>query len=48
VRLDERAEGHGLGLGIVSDILTAWRGAWSLKESPLGGLRVRIALPAVR
>lgn len=48
VRLDERAEGHGLGLGIVSDILTAWRGAWSLEESPLGGLRVRIALPAVR
>ena len=47
VRLDESAEGHGLGLGIVSDILTAWRGAWSLEESPLGGLRVRIA-PAVR
>jgi len=48
VRLDESAEGHGLGLGIVSDILTAWRGEWSLEESPLGGLRVRIALPATR
>ncbi|PKL96885.1 MAG: ATP-binding protein [Gammaproteobacteria bacterium HGW-Gammaproteobacteria-9] len=48
VRLDETAEGHGLGLGIVSDILTAWRGEWSLEESPLGGLRVRVALPAIR
>ncbi|EMD99169.1 MULTISPECIES: sensor histidine kinase [Stutzerimonas stutzeri subgroup] len=48
VRLDESAEGHGLGLGIVSDILTAWRGEWSLEESPLGGLRVSIALPATR
>lgn len=48
VRLDEAAEGHGLGLGIVSDILTAWRGEWSLENSPLGGLRVRIALPKAR
>ncbi|WP_419188529.1 ATP-binding protein [Stutzerimonas stutzeri] len=48
VRLDETAEGHGLGLGIVSDILTAWRGEWNLEESPLGGLRVRVALPAIR
>ncbi|EWC40618.1 sensor histidine kinase [Stutzerimonas stutzeri] len=48
IRLDETAEGHGLGLGIVSDILSAWRGEWKLEESPLGGLRVSIDLPAAR
>ncbi|WP_313242585.1 sensor histidine kinase [Stutzerimonas nitrititolerans] len=44
-RLDERAEGHGLGLGIVRDILSAWGGTLSLKDSPLGGLQVQIELP---
>jgi signal transduction histidine kinase len=43
-RLDEHAEGHGLGLGIVRDILAAWRGELSLEESELGGLCVRIRL----
>lgn len=45
-RLDERAEGHGLGLGIVRDILAAWNGQLTLESSSLGGLRVRIYLPA--
>lgn len=44
-RLDERAEGHGLGLGIVRDILAAWNGELTLEQSSLGGLRVRIHLP---
>ncbi len=44
-RLDERAEGHGLGLGIVRDILAAWNGELRLEQSPLGGLRARIHLP---
>ena len=44
-RLDERAEGHGLGLGIVRDILSAWSGTLSLQDSPLGGLQVQIELP---
>jgi len=44
-RLDERAEGHGLGLGIVRDILIAWGGTLSLQDSPLGGLQVQIELP---
>ena len=43
-RLDEHAEGHGLGLGIVRDILAAWRGELSLEQSELGGLCVRIRL----
>src|SRR5690606_573908 len=46
-RLDEGREGHGLGLGIVADIISAWRGEWQLQASPLGGLRVEIRLPAV-
>lgn len=45
-RLDERAEGHGLGLGIVRDILAAWSGNLMLGSSSLGGLRVRVYLPA--
>ncbi len=44
-RLDERAEGHGLGLGIVRDMLMTWNGSLALEESSLGGLRVVIRLP---
>jgi signal transduction histidine kinase len=45
IRLDEQTNGHGLGLGIVRDIVEAWGGQLSLLESPLGGLRVRVQLP---
>lgn len=48
MRLDEAAQGHGLGLDIVGDIIAAWRGSWELAESPLGGLRVTIRLPAAQ
>jgi len=48
VRLDEQVAGHGLGLAIVRDILDAWHGTLALQASPLGGLRVEIALPARR
>ena len=44
-RLDEQVDGHGLGLGIVRDIIEAWGGRLALLESPLGGLRVSIDLP---
>ncbi|MBJ9974232.1 sensor histidine kinase [Pseudomonas sp. S75] len=43
-RLDEQVAGHGLGLGIVRDIVEAWQGSMALSQSPLGGLRVDIAL----
>jgi len=43
-RLDEQVDGHGLGLGIVRDIVDAWGGSLALLESPLGGLRVSIEL----
>ncbi len=45
VRLDERAEGHGLGLGIVRDILAAWHGEFTLDRSEWGGLLARATLP---
>ncbi|MEE1868486.1 sensor histidine kinase [Pseudomonas auratipiscis] len=45
-RLDEQIDGHGLGLGIVRDIVEVWSGHMTLQDSPLGGLRVNIELPA--
>lgn len=44
-RLDEQVAGHGLGLGIVRDIVDAWGGHLELTDSELGGLCVRIQLP---
>ena len=43
-RLDEQVAGHGLGLGVVRDIVEAWGGSLQLQDSPLGGLRVAIEL----
>ncbi|WP_339512063.1 sensor histidine kinase [Pseudomonas sp. RL_15y_Pfl2_60] len=48
IRLDEQVSGHGLGLGIVRDIVDAWGGDISLGESTLGGLSVCILLPSRR
>jgi len=44
-RLDEQTSGHGLGLGIVRDIVDAWGGEMQLDTGTLGGLLVRIKLP---
>nr|WP_186353855.1 ATP-binding protein [Pseudomonas gessardii] len=44
-RLDEQTDGHGLGLGIVRDIVEVWGGTLQLHESELGGLKVLIELP---
>jgi signal transduction histidine kinase len=46
VRLDEAAPGSGLGLAIVRDLAELYGGSLSLDESPLGGLRARVSLPA--
>ena len=46
VRTDEQVQGHGLGLGIVRDIVEHCKGELELQTSPLGGLRVVIRLPA--
>lgn len=47
-RIDEHIQGHGLGLGIVRDIVDHCKGDFSLHDSPLGGLQVVIRLPAPR
>jgi signal transduction histidine kinase len=44
-RLDEQVQGHGLGLGIVRDIVEAWGGQIEMLDSPWGGLRVSVELP---
>src|SRR5690606_24728723 len=44
-RMDEQVQGHGLGLGIVRDILEHCGGELALASSALGGLRVAIKLP---
>ncbi|WXL23970.1 sensor histidine kinase [Ectopseudomonas mendocina] len=47
-RLDEQVAGHGLGLGIVRDIVDAWEGELQLDESEWGGLKVVVRLPVRR
>ncbi|TSD77858.1 sensor histidine kinase [Pseudomonas sp. KBS0710] len=44
-RLDEQIDGHGLGLGIVRDIVEVWGGTLQLQDSELGGLKALIELP---
>ncbi|MCE0464318.1 sensor histidine kinase [Pseudomonas uvaldensis] len=44
-RLDEQTDGHGLGLGIVRDIVDTWGGTLALHDSEWGGLKVLIELP---
>ncbi|MCG5516890.1 MULTISPECIES: sensor histidine kinase [unclassified Ectothiorhodospira] len=44
--LDERGDGHGLGLGIVQDVVDQYEGQITYDASPdLGGLRVTLSLP---
>lgn len=47
MRLDETKPGSGLGLSIVSDIATSYAGRFALDASQMGGLLVRLELPAV-
>ncbi len=46
LRLDETKPGTGLGLSIVIDLAQSYRGALQLDQSPLGGLKARLELPA--
>lgn len=47
MRLDETKPGSGLGLSIVTDLVTSYRGTLSLEQSPKGGLLARLELPAI-
>jgi two-component system sensor histidine kinase PhoQ len=46
VRGDERAEGHGLGLAIVMELVSAYDGEFDIGQSEMGGARVDIRMPA--
>jgi len=46
IRADEAAQGSGLGLAIVRDLAEVYGGSISLEESPMGGARARLTLPA--
>lgn len=46
VRGDERVHGHGIGLAIVQDIVTAYHGELRVTQSPeLGGARFAVRIP---
>ncbi len=45
-RLDEMAPGWGLGLAIVADLVALYGGSVAFGRSDLGGLAVRVKLPA--
>ncbi|WP_063580129.1 sensor histidine kinase [Achromobacter ruhlandii] len=47
VRMDEQRPGSGLGLDIVRDLAGTYGGEVSAGQSPLGGLRVTLILPAL-
>jgi signal transduction histidine kinase len=44
-RLDDSKQGHGLGLGIVIDLLNLYDGELSFGRSELGGLRAELNIP---
>ena len=44
VRGDERVEGHGLGLAIALEIVSAYHGDISIDKSSLGGMCVKVTL----
>jgi len=50
VRLDEARSrddgGSGLGLSIVDEVVRAHGGSMSITQSPLGGVRIQVTLPA--
>ncbi len=45
-RLDETVQGSGLGLSIVDDLVTSYRGKLRLDETPGGGLTIDVLLPS--
>jgi two-component system sensor histidine kinase PhoQ len=45
VRGDERADGHGIGLATVNDIVTAYGGDLSFEQRSGGGTLVRVTIP---
>ncbi len=47
VRGDERVQGHGIGLAIVSDIVAAYEGSINVERGALGGAKIVLTFPGV-
>ena len=45
-RLDERVSGQGIGLSVVRELAEVSGGSVAIDDSPLGGARVEVQLPA--
>lgn len=46
LRLDERTEGHGIGLSIVNEIVNSLNGELTFQQSKeMGGMQVKVSLP---
>jgi two-component system sensor histidine kinase PhoQ len=45
-RLDTYAEGQGIGMAVVSDLVDAYGGALDIGKSELGGAKIQVAFPA--
>jgi len=45
IRGDERVEGHGLGLAIVLELMSAYGGSMDIGRSELGGARIELEIP---
>lgn len=45
VRGDERAEGHGVGLAIVNDLVESYGGSITVESSSLGGASIKLVFP---
>ena len=45
VRLDEQTPGHGIGMAIVRDIMTAYGGEFRIEQGALGGARMVLVFP---
>lgn len=48
VRLDEKVQGSGLGLDIVKELVDIYGGDLSLDQAEIGGLQVKLRLPAAK
>jgi len=44
VRADQAAEGHGIGLSIVQNIVEAYKGELTISRSSFGGCAVKVIL----
>jgi two-component system sensor histidine kinase PhoQ len=45
IRLDTYAEGQGIGMAVVSDLVDAYGGSLDIGKSNLGGAKIQIAFP---